>query len=188
MIIYKCLNTQEFVSGEYKIAPIRLQDRFKIMEWRNEQLYHLRQIQLLTVEDQENYFSNVVSKLFDEDHPNQILFSFLENDICIGYGGLVHINWTDKNAEISFIMDTKLEKDSFEKIWLIYLDLIERVAFNDLKLIEIYTYAFDLRPNLFKVLETSGFRLENNLKNIQRSEKGKVVIHSKQRALNNLVF
>ncbi len=182
MNIYKCLNTQEFISREYKIVPIRFQDRFTIMLWRNEQLYHLRQKYPLTVEDQENYFSNIVSKIFDEDQPNQILFSFLKNDICIGYGGLVHINWPDKNAEISFIMDTKLEKDSFEEIWLIYLDLIERVAFNDLKLIKIYTYAFDLRPDLFKVLETSGFNLDKNLKNIQKNEKGKVVIHSKQSA------
>ena len=178
------MNTQEYSKEGYKIAPIRLKDRFKIMVWRNEQLYHLRQKQPLTVEDQDNYFYNVVSKIFDADQPNQILFSFLENEICVGYGGLVHINWKDENAEISFIMDTKLEKDSFEEIWLIYLNLIEQVAFNDLKFIKIYTYAFDLRPNLFKVLETSGFKLENNLKNIQRSEKGKVVIHSKQRAQN----
>ena len=58
MNIYKCLNTQEFVSGEYKIVPIRLKDRFTIMVWRNEQLYHLRQKHPLTVEDQENYFSS----------------------------------------------------------------------------------------------------------------------------------
>jgi hypothetical protein len=181
MNIYKCLNTQEFVSREYKIVPIRLKDRFTIMLWRNEQLYHLRQKKPLTAGEQDIYFSNVVSKIFDVDKPDQILFSFLENEICVGYGGLVHINWKDKNAEISFIMDTKLEKDSFEKIWLIYLDLIEQVAFNDLKFNKIYTYAFDLRPNLFKILETSGFELENNSKNIQIFEKGKVVIHSKQR-------
>lgn len=177
---YNCLNKQEFTKGGYKIVPIRLKDRFTIMEWRNEQIYHLRQNQPLTVEDQENYFLNVVSKIFDADQPNQILFSFLENDICIGYGGLVHINWVEKNAEISFIMDTKLEKENFEKIWIIYLDLIEQVAFLDLKFMKIYTYAFDLRTNLFKVLETSGFRLDTSMKNIQRSEKGNVVIHSKK--------
>ena len=81
-------------------------------------------------------------------------------------------------------MDTKLEKESFEKIWLIYLNLIEQVAFNNLKFTKIYTYAFDLRANLFKVLEISGFKLDNSLKNIQRSEKGKVVIHSKQLPIN----
>ena len=180
MDFYKCLNRQDFFKEGFKIVPIRFKDRFKIMVWRNEQLYHLRQKQPLTVEDQNNYFSNVVSKIFDADQPDQILFSFLENEICVGYGGLVYINWKEKNAEISFIMDTKLENESFEKIWLIYLDLIEQVAFNDLKFTKIYTYAFDLRPNLFKVLEISGFRLDNSMKNIQRSEKGKVVIHSKQ--------
>ncbi len=173
------MNTQEFVKGRYKIVPIRLNDRFTIMKWRNEQLYHLRQKHPLTVEDQENYFSNVVSKIFDEDQPNQILFSFLENDRCIGYGGLVHINWTEKNAEISFIMNTKLEKENFEKIWLIYLDLIEQVAFKDLKFNKIYTYAFELRTNLFKILEISGFKLDNCLEIIHNSEEVKVVIHSK---------
>ncbi len=188
MDLYKCLKKQEFIKGRYKIVPIRFKDRFTIMIWRNEQLYHLRQKHPLTVEDQENYFSNVVSKIFDQVQPNQILFSFLEKDKCIGYGGLVHINWMDKNAEISFIMNTELENDRFEEIWLIYLDLIEQVAFNDLKFIKLYTYAFDFRPKLFKVLETSGYKLDNNLENIQRSEKGKVVIHSKQFAQNKSVF
>lgn len=184
MNFYKCLNTQEFFKEGYKIVPIRLKDRFKIMEWRNEQIYHLRQKQPLTAEDQDFYFSNVVSKIFDADQPDQILFSFLENEVCVGYGGLVHINWKDKNAEISFIMDTKLEKENFEKIWQVYLDLIEQVGFNDLKFTKIYTYAFNLRTNLFMVLETSGFKLDNSLKNIQRSEKGIAVIHSKQRPKN----
>jgi hypothetical protein len=34
-----------------------------------------------------------------------LLFSFLKNGECIGYGGLVHINWIDQNAEISFMID-----------------------------------------------------------------------------------
>ena len=87
------------------------------MKWRNEQIYHLRQKRPLSADDQENYFANVVNKLFDQDKPEQILFSFLQGDTCIGYGGLVHINWVDNNAEISFIMDTGLEKEHFEKYW-----------------------------------------------------------------------
>ncbi|MBK8827806.1 MAG: GNAT family N-acetyltransferase, partial [Saprospiraceae bacterium] len=83
------------------------------MKWRNEQMYHLRQSKLLTVDDQERYFTNVVAHLFDKEQPDQILFSYIEGDVCIGYGGLVHINWIDKNAELSFIMDTKLESNHF---------------------------------------------------------------------------
>jgi len=96
---YKVLKKQLFSIDNYSIIPIRYEDRLSILKWRNEQLYHLRQEKKLTKNDQENYFNNIVNKLFDQDRPNQILFSFLKDNICIGYGGLVHINWVNKNAE-----------------------------------------------------------------------------------------
>ena len=108
---YSVLDTNIFRKEEYSIVPIRYEDRFAIMKWRNEQLFHLRQTKPLTEEDQEHYFIAVVSKLFQQNQPSQLLFSYLEKDICIGYGGLVHINWVDRNTEISFIMDTAKEND-----------------------------------------------------------------------------
>ena len=178
---YKVLNNQIFSENDFKIVPIRFEDRLDILKWRNEQVYHLRQAKLLTEEDQESYFEKVVSKLFDQELPSQILFSFLQEDKCIGYGGLVHINWIDKNAEISFIMNTSLEQDYFEKNWRNYLGLIERVAFEDLKLHKIFTYAFDLRPHLYPVLEGVGFTKEAVLKDhcCFENEYKDVVIHSK---------
>jgi RimJ/RimL family protein N-acetyltransferase len=127
------------------------------MKWRNEQIYHLRQNKPLTIEDQKRYFKNIVEPLFCDEKPSQILFSFLENDKCIGYGGLVHINWIDKNAEISFIMATELEKHSFQKHWITYLKLIEKLAFEELNLHKIITYAFDIRPHLYPIFENEGF-------------------------------
>jgi len=82
---YKVLNLSEVSDGQYKILPIRFEDRFNIMKWRNEQMYHLRQSKLLTVDDQERYFTNVVAHLFDKEQPDQILFSYIEGDVCIGY-------------------------------------------------------------------------------------------------------
>ena len=161
---YKALNKQKFTIGDFSIVPIRSEDRMDIMNWRNEQIYHLRQAKLLTQANQNYYFSNIVSKLFEQERPNQILFSFLENGECIGYGGLVHINWIDKNAEISFIMQTNLEESRFDEIWSKYLNLIEKVAFSDLKLHKIFTYAFDIRPHLYTVFEGHGFYKEANLK------------------------
>ena len=64
---YKCLKQQVYTDGTYSIVPIRYEDRWGIMKWRNEQIYHLRQAKPLTAEDQENYFSNVVSKLYDQE-------------------------------------------------------------------------------------------------------------------------
>lgn len=181
MNYYKVLNKQTFTKDEYSLVPIRFEDRLEIMKWRNEQLYHLRQTKPLTESDQEDYFKNVISKLFDKENPEQILFSYLEEERCIGYGGLVHINWNDKNAEISFIMNTQLENESFQKHWASYLVLIEEVAFEQLQLHKVYTYAFDLRPHLYKVLELNEYQPEAVLKEhcLINGDFKNVVIHAK---------
>ena len=181
MNTYKVLNNQIVSRENFSLVPLRFEDKNIIMNWRNEQLYHLRQNKPLTKEDQDKYFNDVITKIFDEIKPNQILFSFLDDNNCIGYGGLVHINWIDKNAEISFIMDTELEKKDFRKYWTIFLTLLEEVAFGDLQLHKIYTYAFDLRPLLYTALEVSGFNEEARLKEHCYFEDRfiDVVIHSK---------
>lgn len=181
---YRVLNQNIFSSGIYKIVPIRFEDRVNIMKWRNEQIYHLRQAKPLSETDQDNYFNSVVAKLFDQVKPDQILFSYSENELCIGYGGLVHINWIDKNAEISFVMNTKLEKNNFHKHWGIYLRLLEQVAFEELSLHKIYTYAFDLRPHLYDAIEAVGFVKEAELKEhcYWEGEFKSVIIHSKIKA------
>lgn len=178
---YKVLKQQVFTIGKYSIVPIRYKDRMNIMKWRNEQMYHLRQSEPLTEASQNNYFDNVVKQLFNEERPKQILFSFLKNEECIGYGGLVHINHVDRNAEISFIMDTLLEKTRFKALWSIYLALIEKVSFEELKLHKIFTYAFDLRQRLYPALENAGFVKEAILKEHCFFENSylDVVIHSK---------
>ncbi|MHA8104559.1 GNAT family N-acetyltransferase [Aquirufa nivalisilvae] len=178
---YRVLKKQVFTKGLFQIVPIRDSDQLDIMKWRNEQIYHLRQNKPLTEQDQSHYFTNTISNLFNEDQPNQILFSYLEAGKCIGYGGLVHINWVDRNAEISFIMETKLEKDNFDKHWSIYLNLIEEVAFKELKLHKIYVYAFDLRPHLYVALENVGYFLDARLKKhcLFENEYKDVVIYSK---------
>jgi len=178
---YKVLNKNIFSKDKFKIIPIRFEDRFDIMNWRNEQIYHLRQDKPLTFQDQDFYFENIVSKLFNQDEPNQILFSYLKNDLCIGYGGLVHINWIDKNAEISFVIKTEEQQNNFEHHWACYLELIEKVAFEELNLHKLFVYAFDLRPHLYLAIEKSGYKKEAILKEHCLFE-GKyidVVIHSK---------
>jgi RimJ/RimL family protein N-acetyltransferase len=181
MSSYKAFAKQVFSNGEYSIVPIRMEDRHDLMKWRNEQIYHLRQNKPLTKTDQNRYFETVVKELFNEEQPNQILFSYLKGDRCIGYGGLVHINWIDKNAEISFIMDTSLELKQFKIHWINYLELIEQFAFNELNLHRIYTYAFDLRPHLYTALEMVGFHKEAVLKEhcLFNNDYLDVIIHSK---------
>lgn len=162
---YRCLNKREFSYGKFTIVPIRHKDRYLIMKWRNEQIYHLRQKVPLTKQDQDTYFKVSISQIFTQDKPDQLLFSLLENKVCIGYGGLVHINWEDRNAEISFLMNTELEKERFEELWIVFLKLIKTIAFKELRLFKIFTFAFDLREKLYSALEKQGFTQEARLKN-----------------------
>ncbi len=179
---YRNLKNNLFRIGDYHAVPIRSEDRYLIMQWRNEQIYHLRQASPLTPASQDKYFSDVVEKLYDQNYPDQLLFSLLNNkNECIGYGGLVHINWLDKNAEISFIMKTELEQDLFHTLWSVWLEIIEEIAFRELQLHKLYVYAFDLRPHLYEVLKDSRYFHDATLKDhCYFDEKFiDVVIHSK---------
>lgn len=178
---YRCLAKNQFEINGFSLIPIRFEDRLDIMRWRNEQIDHLRQKEILTKENQEVYYREVLSPLFSEDQPNQILFSLLKNEKLIGYGGLVHINWFDQNAEISFIMETELQTNNFDEIWTNYLILLEKIAFQQLNFHKIYTYAFDIRPYLYETLENSGFIKEAILKEHCYFENNfiDVIIHSK---------
>ena len=188
MRYYKCLNKSIYNNEFFSLVPIRDDDKYQILKMRNEQLYHLRQKEKLTVAQQEDYFKNVVSSLFKQENPNQILFSLLHESQFVGYGGLVHINWIDRNAEISFIMKTKLQEESFEYYWIKFISLLENLAFKELHFHKIYTYAFDLRPHLYTVLQKCGFIEEARLSEHCYFD-GKyidVVIHSK--IANNVEF
>jgi len=163
---YKCLSEREFVFDRHKLIPLRFEDRHLIREWRNQQIAILRQKEPLTIEKQDAYFEQVITKLFDVETPAQLLFSFLEDDKLIGYGGLVHIDWTSRNAEISFLTSTNraINQEQFIEDWTIYLTILKKIASQELNLVKIYTYAYDMRPNLYKVLSNSAFVEEARLK------------------------
>ena len=156
---YKCLHINLFSEGNFTLVPIRDEDRYDILNWRNEQIDILRQQTLLTKEQQDNYFKTTIAQLFEQEKPNQLLWSFLENGKLIGYGGLVHIDWQNKTAEISFLTETSRNqtKEQFISDWTNYLTLIKQVA-KLLQFNSIFTYAYDIRPNLYIALENSGFK------------------------------
>lgn len=186
---YKCLRQNAFIYDNYKLVPIRDEDKYAIMQWRNEQIEILRQKELLTKEQQELYFKNIVDKLFEQEKPNQLLFSFLENDILIGYGGLVHIDWESKNAEVSFLTETKrsIDHEQCIKDWSAYLKMLKKIAKEQICFNKIFTYAYDVRPWLYEALLNSGFIEEARLKThiVINSRQYDVLIHSC--FLNNLV-
>ncbi|WP_394992724.1 GNAT family N-acetyltransferase [Emticicia sp.] len=164
---YKCLEKQRFDLNEFSLIPIRSEDILKIRVWRNDQMKILRQNEYITEEKQIAYYENQIVPNFNSEHPKQLLFSYFKNNELIGYGGLVHFSWLDKRAEISFLLNTKFINDSkihdlyFEN----YLHLIQKVAFEDLKLNRLHTEVYDTRQHHVDILENCGFILEGRLRN-----------------------
>lgn len=178
--VYRFLSRNDFILGAYRLVAIRDEDKEKIRQWRNEQIDILRQKEPLTKEQQELYFKTVIANLFVKEKPEQVLFSVLENDTLIGYGGLVHIDWESRNGEISFINDTSRSGDQFVKDWKVFLRMLKEVASDELNFRKIYTYAYDVRPLLIKALTESSFLMEARLKDhiVIRGQYQDVVIHS----------
>ncbi len=164
---YKCLAKQRFEHDEFSLIPLRSEDIQKIRIWRNGQMKILRQNEFITEEKQLLYYENQIFPTFNAEQPKQILFSYLKNNELIGYGGLVHFSWLDRRAEISFLLDTKFINDIqihdlyFEN----YLYLIQKAAFEDLKLNRLHTEVYDTRQHHVDILEKCGFVLEGRLRN-----------------------
>ncbi|MEI8124234.1 MAG: GNAT family N-acetyltransferase [Parachlamydiaceae bacterium] len=163
---YICLKQQLYTDGKYSLTPLRHQDIFLIKKWRNEQIEVLRQKEPLTDAMQEHYFHNVITPLFTQKHPEQILLSFLLDGNLIGYGGIVHIDWPISQGEVSFLVETVRSKDEeiYNNDFASFLKLIKQLAFKDLHLHRLYTETFDIRPLHVAVLEEQGFHFEKRLK------------------------
>lgn len=160
---YKNLNQQKFELDQFWIQPIRFKSHQEIMNWRNDQIKFLRQKEKLTKPDQVQYFDTVIRKLYEVKQPDQLLYNFYHEQSLIGYGGLVHIDWQNRNAEISFILDTRLNNvESYLEKFPVFLRLIENVA-SELKFHKIFTYGYDIAAYRFEPLEKLGYQLEARL-------------------------
>ena len=171
---YSILKSKKHLSKNLELVVIRKEDIQKIRKWRNEQREVLRQDKILTKKEQEDYFNKIIMTTFEKKNPEMILFSFLSNNKCIGYGGLVHINWKARRGEISFLTDTKRIKldSNLEKDFRNFLKIILDIGFNELKLNKITSETFEFRKNIINVLEEKGFKKEGILKNhIKTNEK-----------------
>jgi RimJ/RimL family protein N-acetyltransferase len=146
--------------SRYQLRPIHWNDRDSIREWRNAQINVLRQQNPLSVNDQDDYFSNTVMPQLTQEQPDQILFAFLENSQLVGYGGFVHIVWPDRRAEVSFLTNTtRSEKQVFSQDWSEYLTLLVQLA-QKIGFHKLTTETYSIRPGLIEILENFGFTQE----------------------------
>jgi len=163
---YVCLKNKKYQFNNYFLTPLRKKDIQCIRKWRNNQMSILRQKKVITKEEQINYFESVVKKDFNKNYPKCILFSFILNEICIGYGGLTNINWDSKKTELSFLVDDIRYSDSkkYHNDFVSFIKIITELVFDELNLKKIFTETYDIRPMHIKILEEMGFKLEKRLK------------------------
>ena len=160
----------------YTFRHIQKEDITSIMHWRNEQMDILRQKKAITESEQHIYYEQFVFPQYKLEQPNLLIYSILQNEKLIGYGGLVHINWEVLTAEISFLLETSLNNniENFNEIFFEFLCFLKPIAFEKLLLKKIYTSAYDIRPNLYEILDKHNFTFEARIKD-SVSINGKIV-------------
>lgn len=163
---YLALKGFDKTFGKYGVSSIRMEDSLPIMNWRNSQLSALRQSEPLTADGQKNYFEQIVRPQFSEDEPKQVLLRFTHRSELIGYGGIVHLNWSDRRGEASFLLDPRRASDEllYQKECKIFMSLLMECAFHVLDLNKISTEAYSHRKLHVHALENSGFTREGILR------------------------
>jgi len=159
----EAINLQEH---DYSIMPVQKEHIEAIRQWRNAQITILRQRRQISELEQINYFEKNIWPSMLLSEPNNILVSFLNHEKLIGYGGLVHTSWSDKRAEVSFLLDPERSTNelTYAKDFQQYFRMIKRIAFVNLKLNKLFTETFDIRPKHIELLEKSGFVREGVLR------------------------
>lgn len=150
----------------YALLPIRPQDVEPIRIWRNSQIEVLRQKTPLSFDEQQTYFEKEVWPFLATARPPQILFSFLYRGECIGYGGLTHLDWEAKKAELSFLVQPERAdaSETYRQDFLAFLTLLCKAAFDSIQLHRIWAETFAYRTLHSSVLEEFGFKREGILR------------------------
>lgn len=163
---YKLMHRKYLLYDSICIMPIQPIHIEKIRKWRNEQKDVLRQSHCITPEQQIKYYNENIWPDMTSDQPKNILLSILEKNIPIGYGGLTHIAWDHLRAEISFLLDPKhtTNQNVYKNYFSNFLYLIKVLAFENLKLVKVFTETFSTREHHIKILEHNGFIREGVLR------------------------
>ena len=159
---YKCLLKKSYQINNLTVKAINEDDIESIRKIRNDQIDILRQQKLITKADQKKYFQNNIWNDMAITQKN-ILLAIFKEDFLIGYGGLVHISWQDKRAELSFIIEKKFSDIEKEKIMKIFISQIKKIFFDELKMHKISTETYSFRDKHIKTLELCGFIKEGVL-------------------------
>lgn len=166
MRTYVCLPRQYIARSQYQITAIQDNHVEPIRVWRNAQMDVLRQASPIEPAQQNEYYTRHIWPTLSQSRPANILMGLLFEEQLIGYGGLVHIGWEHRRAEVSFLLNPArlADVDLYAQDFSEFLGLIQELAFLDLKLHRLYTETYDIRSHHIAVLEANGFVREGVLR------------------------
>lgn len=182
---YLILQKEKYAAGDFVATAIDASYIQQIREWRNQQLHILRQNQPVSPEEQVTYFNTHVFSELGSKQPSQVLFNYFYKGDFIGYGGIVHISYTDLTGEISFLLGPEQNSSFYETAFLHFLQLMDEVAFADLKLEKLFTETFDTRIENVSVLERAGYTREGVLHShkVINGKRSDVYLHGKLKTI-----
>ncbi len=164
-LTYTCMPRPVIAHGPHAIAALQPDEIEDVRQWRNAQMDVLRQARPISPAEQTAYFKRAIWPQLASPQPDNILLGYHENGALIGYGGLVHMDWPARSAEVSFLLDPRLpgpisrEQDLF----IAFLGLVKTLTFKDLALVRLTTETYAIRPAHVRTLEAAGFALERRV-------------------------
>lgn len=163
---YQCLPYPRLERGAFAVRAVQPGDIESIRQWRNAQMDVLRQSAVIEPEAQGAYFARHVWPTFADEQPAQVLLAVEESGRLIGYGGLVHIGWEHRRAEVSFLLDPVVAADevSYRDRFSAFLALIKELSFAGMGFHRLFTETYAFRTGHIGTLEDAGFRLEGRLR------------------------
>ena len=164
---YLCMPRKVIRRNNYLVQAVQDSDIESIRCWRNAQLDVLRQSKPITPKEQEAYYKRIVWPSMSCPYPENILLRYMKDGELIGYGGLVHIAWEHRRAEISFLLNpllSDMKSKKYNNCSSTFLMLLKDIAFDDLNFERLYAETYAFRDYLISVLELNGFKREGVLK------------------------
>lgn len=163
---YACMPRHRVARGAFSVRAVSPEDIEPIRLWRNAQMDVLRQTQPISPDEQVAYYAQQIWPTLALPQPPNILLAYEESGRRIGYGGLVHIAWPHRRAEVSFLLDpTQLSSRArFDRLFETFLLLMQELAFEDLNLRRLCTETYAFRTEHIDMLEKCGFEREGVLR------------------------
>lgn len=163
---YMLMRHERRCESGFTFRAVELIDIEQIRQWRNAQMTVLRQSHEISPAEQAQYFSTHVWPEKPKQQPSQVLLAIERGGALVGYGGLVHISWPDRRAEVSFLLDPVLEQclDERSAVFRAFLTIVQPMAFEEFGLHRLFTETYAHREDHIATLEASGFQYEGRLR------------------------